>query len=162
MRLLITLITILVITTAISAVLIITVLIVVSNIKFKPFDKSDIVGIKISDLVQGKKLTISINSYIENQNNFKINFSDLYIQIFHNNELIANSTTLDTKKHTLPANGNVTLPESIDIYGNQTTINIVKDIALYKPVKVNYKLDVKVFGIKIPNRFTDGEYIIQL
>ena len=124
------------------------ILTVISKIYFK-FDLS---GIKLTELGIGGigKVNIKINSYIENLNDFRINFSDLFVQLFYQNELIATSTSVDTNKYTIPSKGKFNFIGDMNLFINTTTINIVKDIIAKKPVSVDYIVNVKVFNIAIP------------
>src|SRR3972149_8141587 len=118
------------------------ILTVISKIYFK-FDLS---GIKLTELGIGGigKVNIKINSYIENLNDFRINFSDLFVQLFYQNELIATSTSVDKNKYTIPSKGKFSFIGDMNLFINTTTINIVKDIIAKKPVSVDYIVNVKV------------------
>jgi len=121
----------------------------------KIYFKFDLAGIDITKLtlanITQAKVVVKINASVQNENNFKINFSDLFVQFFHNNELIATSQDIDTKKYTIPAKGKFQFQEDIDIYINRATIKIASDIVAKKAVEIEYHVRVKIFNINIPS-----------
>lgn len=120
----------------------------------KVYFKFDLSGISIGNLTSGSKINLKINSYIENLNKFKINFSGLFVQLFYNNDLIAASTDVNTNKYTVPANGKFNFQEDIDLFINKASLLLVKNIAINKiankPTTIEYHVRVKLFNISIP------------
>lgn len=122
------------------------ILVIISRFYFK-FDLS---GISLAQLSGTGKINVKINGSVQNDNDFRVTFSDLYVQLFYNKELIATSQKVDDKKYTIPAKGKFQFEETVDLYVNPTTLQLAANIALKVPTEIEYQVRLKIFGIKIP------------
>lgn len=84
---------------------------------------------------------VNIQTRIENRNPIFIIFSHLYVRLFYNNELIAQSKDVDIATRFIPVNGELTFNHEMVV-----NVNIFK---IKQPIKIDYEIDVHVFGFKI-------------
>lgn len=118
---------------------------VISRIYFK----FDLAGIDVTQL-QGSKVNVKINSYIQNDNIFPITFSNIFVQLYRSNQLIASSVSEDNNKYIVQPSGKFIFQDDIQIFVNPTTTSMVVDIIAKKPVSIEYIVKVKLWGISIP------------
>jgi len=134
----------------IIAVVIVAIYIYVLVSISKIYFKFDLAGISLGEITDQSKVNLKINSYIENLNKFRITFSDLFVQLYYKNELIASSIKKDINKYTIPLKGTLSFKEDLQLFVNNTTVKLITDIATKQPVSIDYIVNVKIFGIKIP------------
>lgn len=162
-----TLLTILVIVVALVAIVAVSaasIMLIVSNLHIKPFTKEDILGIDLTGFknaqsAQSKSFVAKVNTCIANGNPFDIAFSKLFIEIFYNNVLVASSELVDEKTYTIPSlkedattkekvYGKICFPENIQVFINSASTDLfLQKIFTKSPVKVEYRLSFKVFGV---------------
>lgn len=125
----------------------IAIMVAISRVYFK----FDLGSISVAQLTTtNPKIDVTINAQIQNENDFKVNFSDLFIQLFYNNQLIAASKQVNKNKYTVPSKGKFQFQEPVEIFVNQTSISLITDMASKKPVNIEYHVRVKIFGVRIP------------
>lgn len=107
---------------------------IIDNVTFR----FNIAGINFSSLLNP---IINIKTTITNKNNFFIIFSKLYVELFYNGDLIAQSNGVDNKTHFIPINGTTSFDTEMKL-----NANILK---IKQPIKIDYKIDVYLFGFKI-------------
>lgn len=107
---------------------------IIENIKFK-FAVSSINFTSLLNPI------VNIKTTIENNNPFFVIFSNLFVKLFYNGELIAQSETIDKRNHFLPIHGTTSFDHNMII-----NANIIK---VKQPIKIDYEIDVRIFGFKI-------------
>lgn len=107
---------------------------VIENIKFK----FGISGISFTSLLNP---VVNVKTTIENKNPFFVIFNDLFVKLFYNGELIAQSESVDKRNHFLPINGTTSFDHKMVINSNILKIK--------QPIKIDYEIDVRIFGFKI-------------
>lgn len=118
--------------------------------------KFDLSGINLSQLKSGT-INVKAGVTIENKNKFNITFSRLFVRLFYNNQLIAQSKEAREEKIVVPKNSEIKFIEDIEVYVNSATIDLVKNSIAKESVEIKYEIDLIVFGIRIPtikNSFT--------
>lgn len=98
----------------------------------------EIVGINFAQLFNP---IVNVKTIIENKNPFPIVFSDLYVKLFYNGELIAKSEKIDKSWHFVPIKGKTDFEHEMRIMPS-----IVK---IKQPITIDYEIDVRIFGFKI-------------
>lgn len=119
----------------------------VQKISFK-FDigKIDLSIISLSNPV----ININVLTTIDNKNNFEISFSDLFVRLLYNDNLVAKSKNIDINKYKVPAKSSFSFNQELELYINSSTIGLIKSLVSRQPVKIDYEVDVKIFNIKVP------------
>lgn len=101
------------------------------------------------DLSQGQ-LPATLQMNVKNNNSFSIPFSSLNVKLYYNGNVISESSESLTQKMIVPANGNLTVSDTITIYLSKATENLIIQKALGNKVKIDYKVFARIFGIPIP------------
>ena len=111
--------------------------------------------IKIKDFLKNllkgdNSLKTIISIKVSNNNNFTIPISNLKVEIYKNNELIAQSLDIEDNKARvkIPSEGGVTFSHKGEIYLVDQIVNIIKE-----GISFDYTVKMKVFAI--PISFTD-------
>lgn len=125
----------------------------ISRLFFKWPTLIDVIGNIKS--IQGGTIEVSLPVVIENLNSFDIKFTDLYFELKYKDNLIASSKQRDTTEYTIPAksvtgNGYKEIKEDTIIHIDGNTISLAGKIISKQTVRIDYSVDLKVFGIKIP------------
>ncbi len=115
--------------------------------------------IKIKDvLLKGRATTkLNYNVIIENRNNVKVAVKNIFITLYYKgNEIgrseVAQDIVLNKFKKTEFSN-------TLNITLDKTSLQIVQDALSKEPIKLEYKVDFKVFGLK---RIVEDSYVIRL
>lgn len=121
----------------------------------KVYFKFDLGGISIANLTASlasgiPKIDVNVKASIQNENPFKINFSDLFIQLFYNTQLIAASKQVNINKYTVQPKSVFQFQEPIEVFVNTASIAVIKDVVAKKPVLIEYHVRVKIYGVRIP------------
>lgn len=98
----------------------------------------EIVGINFAQLFNP---LINVKTIIENQNPFPIVFSDLYVKLFYNGELIARSEQIDKSWHIVPIRNKTEFNHEMRVFAAITKVK--------QPITIDYEIDVRIFGFKI-------------
>ncbi len=82
---------------------------------------------------------------------FNIVISNLYLEIYYNNQLVAKSSNVpeNYKKIILLPNVDNLVYQTFDLKVNAQAIDLIYKIKAKQPYSVNYKLSAKVFGIQV-------------
>lgn len=125
---------------------------------FKGIDLSQFSAIDILS-ASGTKVNPVLAMTITNENNFKIPIKDLKATFYHNNTLIGDTTSdLASKQFEVPANGELTLTDPVNIYLNKSGLDILKQKVSKQKVTFDYtvKLKIQLLGLFwVPLTYTD-------
>lgn len=125
------------------------------RITFSPprLEALDLQGLTLADLAniaftgQTKEVTAVLGMDIKNENNFSIPFSNLSAQLFYNGVLVGE--TMDERSHTVPANGTLPISNKVKFILNNAGGQMLVEKALGKPVTLESKISVNVFGFPL-------------
>lgn len=110
-------------------------------------------GLNLSSLVNNGKTSfaLKLKVIVKNRNKFSINFSDLYAEVYSNNQLIAKSSELQSnyQKINVPGLSEKSFNEELDVVLSASSINLIRDKFNGKPIKLDYIIKLKVFGVRI-------------
>lgn len=93
---------------------------------------------------------IKVNTLVTNLNPFSINFSFLEVWICHNNILIAQSSKVLEGKIGIAGNSITNFILPLNLYVNAESIKVAALLKLKQPVKIDYTIKLKLFGIPVP------------
>lgn len=112
------------------------------------FSGLDLSGISIQNLLGGSsKAQVKINARLNNKNNFDIKLAKFHIWIYYAGTMIAQSTEDSSlAKILIPATGTVDVQHNIDMYLNNTTLQVIKDLKDKKQLRFDYTASFRVFG----------------
>ncbi len=100
-----------------------------------------------------KEVTATVAMDIKNGNSFSIPFSSLAVKFYYkDNEIAETSDMLSTTKQ-IPANGTFTGTDTVKIILNGSGIQMLIDKLTTKKVTLEYRINVKIFGIPLPKAF---------
>ena len=85
---------------------------------------------------------------VTNGNPFKIQLSDLFIEVYDGDTLIARSVE-PSKKEIIPKESYKAFNHSFDIYISDLLLDKIKSAKLGEQVKVTYKVKGKLYGIRV-------------
>ena len=105
-------------------------------------------GFVASLLVKKPVIKVGASVTIHNTNFFKIPISDLYIQIYDDGTLIAQSIE-PSGKFVIPKEQYKTFNHSFDVFISSLLLDKIKQVQGGKPIKFMYKIKGKVFGFPI-------------
>ena len=100
-----------------------------------------------------KEVTADIAMDVVNQNNFSIPFSSLRVKLFYNGEAIAETSDLLAQKKSVPANGTLSVSDTIKIILSDVGAQLAIDKIKNGKAMLEYKIMVKIFGIPLPKAF---------
>ncbi len=119
---------------------------IVLDVKLKKID----VGESFISILQGKgELKTTIEILIENQNRFSIPLSNLDIDIYYENILIANTDKVDSSKVVIPKQGYEKFTHKINVFLVQSFFDVVSKLKEGDKITLEYVLKVKIFGIPV-------------
>lgn len=135
---------------------------VVSKLSFKiSLNRIEIGNINLDTLVSGTSfLKLKTNLEIINNSRLRIAFSDLRINIVYNGAIVASTPSEYTRSRVeVPSNAKVYTVEPINLYINPRTIAMIGVIKSGQPVRFDYSVSVKIFGIRyIYNDFFEYKF----
>lgn len=117
--------------------------------KFK-VTRFNLKGLNLLDLI-GKGETSANLDYqllIENKNNFSLDIKDFNIILYYDNIEIGKSSQ-GGKDLFIKAKDKNLFSDSISLNVNKNTIDILKSVQDKKPININYKVSMKIFGFPI-------------
>lgn len=115
----------------------------------------DLQGLSLVDLAnivigaQAKIIKATISMDIKNDNNFSIPFSNLNVSLSYNNVLIAQTSNMLAQKKVVPANGILTVSDTVNIILSNETAAFLKDKINGNHPELDYVVNLNVFGIPI-------------
>lgn len=121
------------------------------NVKFK-LDDISLKDFNLSSLNTGKSFVETrVQFFVFYVALFNIVFSDLYLEVYYENQLVAKSSDKleNFEKITLQPNYNNLVYQTFDLKINAAAISLIYKIKTKQKFAVNYKLSAKVFGIQI-------------
>lgn len=132
---------------------------IVSNIKIKPDLKAMDLGGSVQSFLQGDAmLKTDVGIEVDNNNRFSIPISNLYIKIYHNGTLIAETDGIDKSIILIPAKGEKEFTHPLNVILVPSFFDAIKEITEDKPLILDYKIKGQLF--KIPVKFENSfEYI---
>lgn len=123
----------------------------------------DLQGLTLGDFVNaaftGTERTINatLGIDIKNDNSFSIPFGNMKIKLLYNNVVVAQtSDAFANQKFTVPANGTLTVSDTINVLLNNAGAFLVEKIKGKHP-QMDYVINLRVSGIPLPsikNSFT--------
>lgn len=109
-------------------------------------------NIDVNSLFAGKSLIQTKILFVVSYSAFsRIIISNLYLKLFYNNILVAESSNVQENFNTiiLLPNVNNLIYQTFDIKINSSSIDLISKINKKQPYSVNYILTAKIFGITI-------------
>lgn len=97
-----------------------------------------------------KQINATIAMEVKNGNSFSIPFSNMNVQMFYNGTLIAESSPLLAAKNKVPANGSLTLFDTVTITLNRAGGKLLYEKVTNKNPVIDYTIGIRIFGIPIP------------
>ena len=128
-------------------------LVIESRIRFD-FDLKGLDPSKfLTKLLKGR-IDVDIKVTVTNKNNFNIPISNLYIELFYNNQLVANSIDRSSLLN-IKANDKTALSHWVDLNLSENTFELLKKIVKKEEPEVYYIVRGKLWFIpfKIKNSF---------
>lgn len=126
---------------------------VVKSIKLKfTVDNINLQGISLGSLNMGTSFVKTrIQFFIYFQSFFKIRFSQLQLNAYYNNILIARSANnVENKKQVVLApNVENEVYHTFDLQVNASTIELIAKIKAKQPYQIAYNLSVRLFGVPV-------------
>lgn len=119
-----------------------------TGLNFNGLTLTDLANIALTG--QQKEATANVAMDVVNQNNFSIPFSSLRVKLFYNGQAIAETSDLLAQKQSVPANGTLTVNDTVKIYLNDAGVQFLLDKLKDGKATLDYKIMVKVFGIPLP------------
>ena len=103
-------------------------------------------------ITKGKNsvIPVMIMVPIKNDNKRSISFSDLYVELFHDGKLIAQTSALDSNYDKIIIKGNQenSFPYSVDVFVNDQLLSLLKTLDIFGGQKatLQYKVKANLFG----------------
>lgn len=115
-----------------------------SKIKFEfGISGIDILNIDVSNFLTGGNIMVPIRAKITNDNSFDIPFKKLRAWLYYDNTLIAKtSEKLASESFNAPAGGHVDLVDPVNIYLNNSSLNLIKSLGNNPEIKYTVKLTI--------------------
>lgn len=114
-------------------------------------------GLTLTDLAsiafegQSKTVTVTLAMAIKNDNNFSIPFSNMKVKLYYDNTIIAETSNLISGKQVVPANGALTVSDTVNVILNNAGGKLLIDKINGGHPSIDYSISLKVFGIPLPN-----------
>ena len=134
---------------------------IVGNIKIKPDLKAIDLSESVQSILEGDaKLKTDVGITVDNNNNFPILISNLYIKIYHNNTLIAETDGIDKSVITIPQKDEEEFTHPLNVIPVQSFFDAIKEVKEDKPLILSYKIKGRLFRIPYDFKFKNSfEYI---
>lgn len=133
----------------ISLVLLVILIVWLKSVKDNLDWSYKISFIDISKLFRGK-LDLKIDLIVKNGNNFAINLSGLYLELYYTGKLIAKTKKESGSTRIEPKSENVVLSNlPLGILLDKYSGDMVAKIIGKKPITLDIKIGVKLFGLPI-------------
>lgn len=125
------------------------------NIDLGGISIEDIAAILLTGQTQNRKVIISLNADIKNDNSFSIPFSVKKIKLFYQGSLIAEtSDALAIQKFEVQQKSSLSVKDNLNVILNTASIKLLKEKLLLKqqPV-IDYYVKIKILKIPFPLSF---------
>ena len=126
---------------------------IISNIKIKPDLKGLDLSGSLKSIFEGKGvLKTDIRIEIYNGKRFTIPISDLFIEIYHDGNLIATSQEIDKKVNLISKQTTTEISHKIDVNLTKSFFDTIEELKEGEEITLNYKIKGRLF--KIPRDLT--------
>lgn len=130
-----------------------TIMYCISKITFKiELDHIYLKTLKISDLIKTGQMKIGISSHLDihNPTMFSVKAKDVFIKVYYEGKLIAESKY--PKSYKLLKNKNFSIYHDLYMYVNDKSAKLAIDLSRGKDSMISYVINFNVFGV-------DGDYM---